>query len=241
MAGMTVGETRTIEVTFPEGYQAAELAGKMAQFEIVAKKFRRAVVPAIDDGLATEVGFESLEELRSVISKQMQREYDSMSRLRLKRQLLDVLAASATFSVPEAMVTQEFDAIWRRIEADRSAGKLDEGDRDKDEETLKVEYRTIAERRVRLGLLISEVGRSNGITVSQEEMLRAMRQEAGRYPGQEQQVLEFFRKNPQAAEGLRGPLFEEKVVDFVLELARIDDEVVTPAELAAEASEPEHT
>jgi trigger factor len=238
MEGLSPGETRTIDVTFPDPYQAAELAGKAAQFEIVAKKLRRALVPAVDDALATAVGFESLEELRGVISKQMQREYDSMSRLKLKRQLMDALTAVATYSVPEAMVDYEFDTIWRQVEANRNSGKIEEGDAGKDDDTLKAEYRAIAERRVQLGLMLTEVGRNNGITVGQEEMLRAMRQEAARYPGQEQQVMEFFRKNPQAAEGLRGPIFEEKVVDFVLELARIEDQPVTPEELAAEPPAP---
>jgi len=234
LEGMSPGETRTIDVTFPDPYQSAELAGKSAQFEIVAKKLRIAIIPAVDEALATAIGFESLEELRGMVSKQMQREYDGLSRLRLKRQLLDALAEAVSFIVPESMVDSEFEQIWRRLEADRTAGRLDEADRDKDDATLKTEYRAIAERRVRLGLLLAEIGRVNGLTVGQEEMLRAMRTEAARYPGQEQQVMEFFRKNPQAAEGLRGPIFEEKVIDFVVELAKIEETSVTPEELSAD-------
>ena len=133
------------------------------------------------------------------------------------------------------MVEQEFAQIWQRLEADRQAGRLDEDDKDKDEETLKADYRAIAERRVRLGLLLAEIGRVNSITVAQDEMTRAMRTEAMRYPGQEQQVFEFFRQNPRAAETLRGPLFEEKVIDFMLELAKVEEKTVTPEELAERA------
>jgi len=137
--------------------------------------------------------------------------------------------------VPESMVEQEFGQIWQRVEQDLKAGSLDEDDKGKDEDTLKADYRKIAERRIRLGLLLSEIGRVNNINVTNEELSRAMRQEAGRYPGQEQQVMEFFRKNPQAAENLRSPIFEEKVVDFMLELAKVTDKTVTPEELATSA------
>jgi trigger factor len=132
------------------------------------------------------------------------------------------------------MVENEFSQIWQRIEADRAKGEADTEDAGKDDETLKTEYRVIAERRVRLGLLLSEIGRANGINVATDELNRAMIREAQRYQGQEQMVMDFFRKNPQAADSLRGPLFEEKVVDFVLELAKVTDETVTPEELAKE-------
>jgi trigger factor len=234
MEGMSPGDSRTINVTFPEEYGAKELAGKAATFDITAKTLKQAVVPAVDDELAKKLGFETIERVRDLITQQIQREYDQLARLRLKRQLLDALAKQASFPAPEGMVQAEFDQIWQRIEADRAQGKLDEEDKAKDDETLKTEYRAIAERRVRLGLLLSEIGRVNGITVAADEMTRAMRAEAGRYPGQEAQVMEFFRKNPQAAETLRGPIFEEKVVDFVLELAKVTDSVVTPEELSSE-------
>ena len=148
--------------------------------------------------------------------------------------MLDQLAATASFPAPEGMVEAEFAQIWQRIEADRAADKLDEEDKAKDEDTLRAEYRAIAERRVRLGLLLAEIGRVNSLTVGADEMNRAMRMEASRYQGQEQQVMEFFRTNPQATESLRGPLFEDKVVDYVLELATVTDVIVTPEELVAE-------
>jgi trigger factor len=232
LEGMQPGDSRTIDVQFPDDYGAKELAGKAATFEVTAKKRKRGVVPALDDELAKTLGFDTLERVRELLTQQRQREYDSMARLRIKRQLLDELAKRATFAVPQGMVQAEFDQIWSRIEADRKEGKLDTDDQGKDDETLKAEYRAIAERRVRLGLLLSEIGRANGITVAADEMTRAMRAEAARYPGQEGRVMELFRKNPQAAETLRGPIFEEKVIDFVLELAQVTDQVVSPEELA---------
>ena len=237
MEGMKPGETRTIDVVFPETYGAKELAGKPASFEITAKKLSSASVPALDDALGKKLGFEDLSGVRKIITDQMQREYDNLSRMRLKRELLDNLAGSVDFPAPEGMVEAEFGQIWQRIEADRAAGKLDADDSAKDDETLRTEYHAIATRRVRLGLLLAEIGRSNSLTVGADEMTRAMRAEAGRYPGQEQQVMEFFRANPQAAETLRGPIYEDKVVDYVLELATVSDVSVTPEELAADPAE----
>lgn len=234
MIGMKPGDTRNIDVTFPEEYGAKELAGKAATFEITAKKLRSSKLPELDDELGKKLGFEGLEPVRNAITEQMQREYDQLSRMRLKRELLDALAATASFPAPEGMVDAEFAQIWQRIEADRAADKLDDDDKAKDEEVLRSEYRAIAERRVRLGLLLAEIGRTNSLTVGADEMTRAMRNEASRYPGQEQQVMEFFRTNQQAAESLRGPLYEDKVVDYVLELATVEDVTVTPEELVAE-------
>jgi trigger factor len=230
--GMKPGETRTISVSFPDEYGAKELAGKQAEFEIAAKKLRRSVLPPIDDELGKKLGFEGLDDVRQALTQRFQREYDQLSRLRLKRQLLDALAERADFVAPEGMVESEFAQIWRRLEAERKEGRLEDEDQQKDEETLKAEYRAIAERRVKLGLLLAEIGRVNGVTVGNDEITRAMRAEAARYPGQEAQVMEFFRKNPQAAETLRGPIFEDKVVDYLIELAKVTEQAVTPEELA---------
>ena len=234
MEGMKPGEERVINVTFPDEYHAKDLAGKAATFDLTAKTLEQPVASAVDDAMATAIGFESLDKLREVVVEQIQREFDQVSRMRLKRDLLDALSKAASFEVPPSMVDSEFGQIWQRVEADLAAGKGDDEDKGKDTDTLKAEYRGIAERRVRLGLLLSEIGRTNGIQVGADEMTRAMRTEAQRYPGQEAQVMEFFRKNPQAADGLRGPLYEEKVVDFILELAKVEDKVVSPEELSAE-------
>jgi trigger factor len=236
LVGVRAGETRSIDVSFPAEYAAQELAGKAARFEVTCKALKRSVAPEMDDAFATGLGFEDAEKLRNTVRETLQREYDSMARMRIKRTLLDRLSERADFPVPQGMVDAEFNQIWQRVEADMKAGKLDEDDKGKDEDTLRAEYRGIAERRIRLGLLLSEIGRTNNIAVTGEELARAMRQEASRYPGQEQQVLEFFRKNPQAAENLRSPIFEEKVVDFMLELAKVTERSVAPEELATAAA-----
>lgn len=236
MDGLAPGESRDIDVVFPGDYGSAELAGRHARFTIAAKALKTRTPKAVDDELAKAVGMADLAALKDAIRSSLQREYDALARLKLKRQLLDSLADKASFPVPEGMVEAEFAQIWQRVEADLKAGRLDEDDKGKDEDTLKAEYRGIAERRIRLGLMLSEIGRTNNVQVGQDEMQRAVYQEASRYPGQEQQVLEFFRKNPQAAENLRAPLFEEKVVDFMLELAKVTDRQVTPEELSANAA-----
>jgi trigger factor len=232
MLGMKVGEVRDIDVTFPTEYHAEALAGKAAVFKITAKSLAKPIESEIDDALAVKLGFESLEKLRETILGQMQRELDGMARLRIKRELLDVLAEKADFPAPQNLVDAEFGAIWQRVEQDMKSGQIDEEDKDKDPETLKAEYRAIADRRVRLGLLLSEIGRAARIEVAQAELTAALRQEASRYPGQEMQVVEFFRKTPGAIEQLRGPLFEDKVVDYILEMAKVEDRLVAPEDLA---------
>jgi trigger factor len=232
--GMSAGETRTIDVTFPATYGAEQLAGKAAQFVITAKALKAPVLPAIDDEFAKKLGLADLAALKDAVKKQIQRDYDQLSRMRIKRALLDQLAEKAAFQAPEGMVDGEFNAIWQRVEADLKAGRLDEDDKGKDEDTLKADYRRISERRVKLGLLLAEIGRANSIQVGQDELSRAMQAEASRFPGQQKQVFDYFAKNPQAVEGLRAPIFEEKVVDFVLELASVTEKKVPPAELSAE-------
>lgn len=236
LEGLAPGEERVIKVTFPAEYGSAELAGKDAEFTVKAKALKIYAKPALDDELAKKLGLESFEKLREAIVESLQREYDSLSRIAIKRKLLDALAERASFTVPEGMVDNEFEQIWQRVEADMKAGRLEGDDAGKDEATLKAEYRAIAERRIRLGLLLSEIGRTNNIQVSREELGQAMRAEVQRYPGQEKQVYDFFQKNPQAIENLRSPIFEEKVVDFMLELAKVEDETV-PAEKLTEAAQ----
>jgi len=237
MVGLKPGETREVPVTFPTEYHAKELAGRAAVFTITAKKLQKGLVPELTDEFAVKLGFESLEKLRELVANQIKREYDQLTRLRLKRDLLDALAALVDFPVPPSMVEAEFQQIWARLEADRKSGQLDQEDKDKDEATLTAEYRPIAERRVRLGLLLAEIGRSNKIVILPDELNRAVQTEAMRYRGQEAQVFEYFRKNPQAVETLRGPIFEDKVVDFILELAKIEDKQVAPDELSIDPEE----
>lgn len=230
--GLKAGEEKVITVTFPADYQAAELAGKEATFDIKANALKKAIDPAIDDELAKTVGLESIEQARTLVTEQAEGEYTQLSRLRIKRELLDILAEKTDFDAPESMVDAEFGQIWARVEQDREAGNMDEEDAGKDEETLRADYRRIAERRVKLGLLLAEIGRKQEIQVSREELIGAMQQEAQRYPGQEQAVFEFFSKNPQAVEGLRGPILENKVVDYLIELSDVTEKEVTPEELS---------
>jgi trigger factor len=231
LAGMRVGETRTIEVTFPADYPDANLAGKLASFEIVAKALKRPVMPGQDDSLAAKIGFENFEALREAVRGQMQGEYDQLSRLRIKRELLDALAERATFDAPAGLLEAEFRAIWQRVMTERASGAEDEEDRGKDEATLQAEYHAIADRRVRLGLLLSEIGQTNGIEVTPAELSAALRQEASRNPGREQQVVDYFRKTQGAIEQLRGPIFEDKVIDYILSVAQVDERIVPPEEL----------
>lgn len=237
VAGIRPGETRTNRVTFPEGYAAARLAGKEAEFEMTAKRIERASTPAIDDSFAQRLSFETLDELKDFVRSQIGREYDQLSRNRLKRDLLDQLNETVSFALPPTLVETEFSQIWARVEADRTAGTLDEEDQAKDEDALKADYRAIAERRVKLGLLLAEVGRQNNLGISNEELSRAMRAEAMNYPGQESQILEFFQKNPRAVDTLRGPIFEEKAVDLIVARTTVADSVVSPEELARDPEE----
>ena len=234
MVGMTPGETRTINVTFPEEYGAKELAGKAAEFEITVKALAVAEMPAVDDEFAKAMGLESEADLRAKVSEQIGREYESMTRMKLKRGLLDVLAERAAFAAPVSLVEAEFAEIWRQVEAEKQAGRADPEDAAKDEETLKAEYRAIADRRVRLGLLVAEIGRVNNVTVADQDLQRAMFAEAMRYREQAMQVVEFFRKNPREMERFRGPIFEDKVVDYVLSQVTLNETSVTPEELAAD-------
>ena len=183
LEGMQPGDSRTISVTFPEEYGTADLAGKAATFDITAKKLSRPVVPAVDDELAKKMASTTWPGCAGSMTERFQRDFDALSRVRVKRELLDALAAHASFEAPQGMVDQEFEQIWQRLEAERKEGRLDEDDKDKDEAALRADYRSIAERRVKLGLVLAEIGRANGIVVAPEEMTRAMRAEAARYPG----------------------------------------------------------
>ena len=291
LIGASAGEQRTIRVTFPEDYAAADLASKEAVFAVDVKEVRQRSPVAIDDELAKATGLENLGELREELRRQMQRDYDAASRLRLKRALLDKLAQSYDFPVPPGMVELEFTNIWAQYQAEqervskaRSAAAAASAAQATSEEArseaaqgvaeetgaagpevaqaetaadvtqpaeteagaaapqgevgvgaaedpTKAEYRRIAERRVRLGLLLAEVGRNNNITVTQDELNQAITREARRHPGYERQVLDYYRQNPDAIGNLRAPIFEDKVIDFIVELAKIGERRITPQEL----------
>jgi trigger factor len=231
LEGARAGEDREITVSFPADFQNAELAGKEAVFQVSVKEIREKQEQPIDDDLAQRLGAEDVNDLRQKARENLQGQYDQYTRSRVKRQLLDQLAEKHSFDVPPSMLESEFDQIWQQIEHDREQGQLDPEDAEKSEEELKEEYRNIAVRRVRLGLLLSEIGRRNNIEVTQDELQRAMLNEVQRYPGQEQQVLEYYQNNQHALAALRGPVFEDKVIDYILELADVTEREVSPEEL----------
>ncbi len=253
LVGATADEERIVTVTFPEDYGAEDLAGKAAEFTVTVKEVKGLAPQPIDQSLAEAVGMENLEALRDAVRERLLRDYTDISRQRLKRDLLDRLAERHSFEVPQGMVDIEFNNIWQQFEVERNrlretAAKDDgpeaisakaalDDDGGKSDDELKGEYRAIAERRVRLGLLLAEVGRSNNITVSPDELNRALTEVARRYPGQERQVIEAYRGNPAAVDELRAPIYEDKVVDFILELAQITDRVLPASELMAAVGE----
>ena len=236
IVGKSDGEF-TISVTFPEDYHADDLAGKQASFDLVLKEVRAPVAMEIGEDLAKDVGFDDLDGLKAAVRRQTETEFEQVSRARVKRQLLDMLAEAYTFDVPASMVDAEFDSIWHQVEEARRQAGDDDPDAGKSDDELKDEYRAIAERRVRLGLILSEVAQINNLQISQDELNRAMIAEARRHPGHEQQVFEFFQKNPQAVDGLRAPILEDKVVDYILEIAEVTEETVTPEELLRDPDE----
>jgi len=241
LVGAKAGESRTVQVKFPTEYQAANLAGKDASFAVAVKQVRRAKPVTIDDELAKTLGLESLDKLKEAVGGQIGRERGQFTRQRLKRALLDALASKHDFAVPVGMVDMEFDSIWGEVGRDleRRGQKLPApedndaviGDTGKTQAALKEEYRGIAERRVRLGLLLAEIGRRNDIQVGQDELQRAMMEQARQFPGSERKVFEFFQKNPNMAAQLRAPILEDKVVDFILERATLTERKVTAEEL----------
>lgn len=237
LVGAKAGEDRVVQVTFPEDYGAEELAGKAVEFECKVHEVAKPVPATIDDDLAKNFGMDSLDALKTAIREQIQGEYASLSRAKVKRALLDKLADEYDFVLPVGMVDLEFDAIWKQIEADKAANRLDADDAAKSEDDLKAEYRRIAERRVRLGLLLSEIGRQNNVTITQEDLNRAVLAEARRFPGQEHLVFQYYQKNEDALNSLRAPVFEDKVVDLVLERAQVSEKTVSVDDLRKDADE----
>ncbi len=234
LIGAEPGEDREVKVTFPSAYMNERLAGREAVFQVKVKDIREAEPVTLDDELAKKFGEDSLDELKDRVREQIRQDYEKVARNKVKRVLLDRLSELHDFDVPPTMVEQEFAQIWQQIEQDKHAGKLDPEDAGKSDEELRRDYQAIAERRVRLGLLLSEVGRRNALEVTQEELNRALIEELQRHPGQERQVFEFFQNNPNAMAQLRAPLYEEKAVDFILDQAKVTEREVTPQELRDE-------
>jgi trigger factor len=237
LIGMAAGETRTVKVNFPANYPNAALAGKEAEFEVVAKAVEAPGVVEVNEALATSLGMESLDKLKGLVKERVAREHGGMSRQRLKRQLLDQLDAMHKFTPPPTLVEDEFTNVWNAIESDLKQQGRTFADEGTTEEKAREEYRGIAERRVRLGLVLAEIGEKNNIKVADDELSRAIVERARQVPGREQEVWDYYRKNPQALASVRAPLFEEKVVDFLVELAKVTDKQVSREELYKEDDE----
>ncbi len=237
LVGVKAGEEKDITVTFPEEYPAENLAGKEAVFEVKVHEVRAPETPEIDEDFAKGLGLESLEQLTGLIKDQLQAEHDGVSRSKAKRHLLDLLDEAHSFDLPPNMVEAEFGQIWQQLQSEMDAGRVAEEDKGKSEDELKDEYRKIAERRVRLGLVLAEIGRLADVKITEQEVNQALVREARQYPGQERQVIDFFRNNPGAMAQLRAPIYEDKVVDHILEIATVTDETVSRDELFADEDE----
>jgi trigger factor len=234
LIGMTGGETRQVKVTFPSNYTNEHLAGKDAEFKVTAKTVEAPGTVAVDDAFAKQLGLESLDKLKEAVKGRLQQEHAGLSRQRVKRQLLDKLDEMHKFALPPTLAEEEFKNVWNAVDSDLKAQGRSFADEGTTEEKAREEYRGIAERRVRLGLVLAEIGERNKIAVTDEEVTRAIVERARQVPGREQEVWEFYQKNPGALASIRAPIFEEKVVDFLLELATVSEKQVSREELLKE-------
>ena len=231
LIGIGAGENRTVKATFPTAYANAELAGKEAEFAVTAKSIEAPGSIAADDEFAKTLGLESLAKLREAIKDRLARDHAAATRQKLKRALLDELDRLHKFDPPPTMVEDEFSRVWTSVTEELKSENKTFADENTTEEKARDEYRAIATRRVRLGLVLAEIGEKNNITVTDEELSRAIAERARQFAGQEQRVWDYFRQNPQAVASVRAPIFEEKVVDFLVELSDVTDKKVTREEL----------
>lgn len=231
LLGSKAGDEKDVNTTFPEEYQVEALAGKEAIFEVKVKEVAEPKAPELNDEFATSMGLENVDKFKDAVKEKLQEELDTVSKNRLKRELLDKLEESHQFELPEKLVSSEFDAIWGQLTTEMAQKNKSFEDEGTTEEEERKKYQDIAERRVRLGLIVSEIGSKNELKISDEEVQQALINKASQFPGQERQVLTFYQQNPQALAELRAPLFEEKVVDFILELASVSEKKVSIDEL----------
>jgi len=231
LVGAKAGDETTVKVTFPEDYQAEHLAGKEAEFAVKVSAVKAPVKTEINDELATKFGMDDLATLEERVKEQIEQEYAGYSREKVKRELLDKLDDMYSFEVPATLLEAEFNQIWEQFTHEMEHQEKTFDDMDKSEEEFRAEYQKIADRRVKLGLVLAEIGRQNKIEVPNEELSQAIAQQAQRFPGQEQQVFQYYQQNPEALAQIRAPMLEDKVVDYVLELAQVEDKTVTVEEL----------
>ena len=227
LVGAKAGDAREVRVAFPADYQAQHLAGKDAVFDVTVKEVQAPGEVTIDDALAKGFGMESLDKLKDAVRTAIQRDFEAQSRRRVKRELLDALDAKYGFELPPSLVDQEFNGVWQQVEADMKRANRSFADENTSEEAARAEYRRIAERRVRLGLVLAQIGEATDIKVTDDEVTQALVERVRQFPGQEKQVWEFYRKNPQAMAEIRAPIFEEKVVDHILSQVKVSEEPVS--------------
>ncbi len=230
-----IGDEVLVKVSFPDDYGSENLAGKASEFDVKIHEILVKETPAIDDDFATARGLENVAALRAAVNDQLKREYDGIVRTQLKKALFDELDETVEFQLPEGMVEMEFKSIWERLKQAQAQG--DESLAGKSDDELKEEYREISERRVKLGIMLAEVGNKNQLKITREEMTSAVMEQARMFPGQEQRVFEFYKNNPDRMEDLRGPIMEEKAVDFILAKVSFTDEKVTVEALVKSAEE----
>ncbi|MBE6454177.1 MAG: trigger factor [Alphaproteobacteria bacterium] len=231
LIGSKAGDKVDVKVKFPENYHAKDLAGKDSVFAVTVKEVREAKAVEINDELAKSLGAESLDKLKENLSSRIKADYDNASRMKLKRQLLDVLDKEYEFEVPSSLVDAEYKAIVNQYEQAKKYNQLDEEEKNKKEEDLLKEYKDIAVRRVKLGLLLSEVGQDAKVSIKPEDINAAIMNEAKKYPGQEQMVLDYYLKNKQAVEALKAPIFEEKIIDYIVSKVKLSEKTVSVEEL----------
>ena len=237
LEGAGAGEQRLVKVRFPDGYAAANLAGKDAEFDVTVKAVASPKAQDVDESLATKYGFESLAAMQNAVRGNLEADYAKASRDRLKRSLLDALDGKYSFDLPESLVEQEFSSIWSQYQAERQRAGKPLAEEGKTEDETRAEYRAIAQRRVRLGLVLAEIGQKAGVQVEDKDITDALVERVRMFPGQEKQVWDYYRNNEQALAQLRAPIYEERVVDHIAKLIKITDKTVSREELFAETDE----
>lgn len=237
LAGAGAGEQRLVKVRFPDDYSAAHLAGKDAEFDVTVKAVAAPKALGLDEDLAKKYGFESLSDMQNAVRGNLEADFAKASRDKLKRALLDALDGKYSFELPESLMEQEFGGIWGQYEAERQRAGKPLADEGKTEDEIRADFRKIAERRVRLGLVLAEVGQTAGVTVGDEDLTKALVERARMFPGQEKQVWDYYRNNEQALAQLRAPIYEERVVDHIAKLIKITDKTVSRDELFKEEDE----
>lgn len=231
LVGIAAGEQRVVKASFPANYMSETLAGKDAEFDVTAKSIEAPREVTIDDEFAKSLGMESLDKLKEAVKDRIKREHDGASRAKLKRALLDALDEKHKFEVSPSLLEQEFENLWKTAQDELKNQGRTFADEGTTEDAAREDYRKIADRRVRLGLVLAEIGEKNNIKVTDEEVNRAFSERLRQFPGQEQRIYEFYKSNPEALANLRAPIFEEKVVDFILELAKVSEKSVSREEL----------